>query len=149
MSVLEGGYNLTEQTKLKVLFLCTGNSARSQMAEGFLKALGGEHFEVYSAGTAPVGVNPLSIKIMAEIGIDISDQTSDAVSRELLDRADLLITLCGDARESCPVVPANVEKRHWPLEDPARAEGTESEKLDQFRKVRDQIKTYIEQLIAE
>lgn len=133
----------------KVLFLCTGNSARSQMAEGFLKALGGSRFTVSSAGTAPVGVNPLAIKAMAEVGIDISSHTSDAVSSDLLANIDLLITLCGDARESCPVVPTRVEKRHWALEDPARAEGTEEQKLDKFREIRDQIKNEVGKLISE
>lgn len=132
-----------------VLFLCTGNSARSQMAEGFLKTLGVSRFEVLSAGIAPVGVNPLAIKVMREAGIDISGQTSDPISRELLDRTDLLITLCGDARENCPVVPAKVEKRHWPLEDPALAEGNEDQKLAKFREVRDQIKEFVEQLVGE
>jgi len=90
----------------KVLFLCTGNSARSQMAEGFLKTLGAGRFEVYSAGIAPVGINPNAIKVMQEIGYDISNQSSDAINRELLDQVDLLITLCGDARDSCPLVPS-------------------------------------------
>lgn len=134
--------------KLKVLFLCTGNSARSQMAEGLLRRYGSDRFSISSAGIAPVGVNPLAIEVMHEIGIDISMQTSDPLSRELLDETDLLITLCGDARENCPVVPVKVEKRHWPLEDPARAEGTKEEMLEQFRKIRDQIRIYVEQLIA-
>ncbi len=134
--------------KKKVLFLCTGNSARSQMAEGYLKAIGGDRFEVFSAGIEPVGVNPRAIEVMKEVGIDISAQTSDLLNREMLDQADLLITLCGDARESCPVVPARVEKHHWLLEDPARTGGSESEILDRFRLIRDQIKGYIEQLIA-
>jgi len=133
----------------KVLFLCTGNSARSQMAEGFLKSLGGSRFTVSSAGTAPVGVNPLAIKAMAEVGIDISSHTSDAVSSDLLANIDLLITLCGDARESCPVVPTRVEKRHWALEDPAREEGTGQRKLDKFREIRDQIKNEVGKLISE
>ena len=140
---------LTKDNKKTVLFLCTGNSARSQMAEGFLKVLGGERYEVFSAGTAPAGINPRAIEVMAEVDIDISNQTSDAINRELLDRVDLLITLCGDARENCPFVPGKVEKRHWALEDPARADGTEEEVINIFRKVRDQIKGYIDKLIAE
>jgi arsenate reductase len=131
----------------KVLFLCTGNSARSQMAEGFLKKLGAGRFEVYSAGIAPVGINPHAIQVMQEIGIDISNQTSDAVNRELLDQVDLLITLCGDARESCPLVPVKVEKRHWSLEDPARAEGNESAVLEKFREIRDLIRGNVEELL--
>jgi len=133
----------------KVLFLCTGNSARSQMAEGFLKTLGAGRFEVYSAGIAPVGINPNAIKVMQEIGYDISNQSSDAINRELLDQVDLLITLCGDARESCPLVPSKVEKRHWALEDPARAEGTVLEVLEKFREIRDLIKANVEELLFE
>ena len=132
-----------------VLFLCTGNSARSQMAEGFLKKYGKELFEVNSAGIAPVGVNPNAVKVMQELDIDISDQTSDSINKKLLDKADMLITLCGDARENCPFVPVKVEKRHWALEDPARAEGDEEQVLEKFREVRDQIKKYVEELVAE
>jgi arsenate reductase (thioredoxin) len=131
----------------KVLFLCTGNSARSQMAEGFLKNIGAGRFEVYSAGIAPVGINPLAVKVMQEVGIDINSQTSDSVSKELLDRVDLLITLCGDAKESCPVVPTRVEKRHWSLEDPARAEGSEEIVLAKFREIRDQIYMQVRELV--
>lgn len=138
-----------EQPKLKVLFLCTGNSARSQMAEGFLKRFGSHRFSVKSAGIAPVGVNPLAIEVMHEIGIDISMQTSDPVSRALLDETDLLITLCGDARENCPVVPVKVEKQHWPLEDPARAEGNDQKVLTKFREIRDQIEGYVKELVNE
>ena len=133
----------------KVLFLCTGNSARSQMAEGFLKVLGAGQFEVFSAGIAPVGINPRAVQVMQEAGIDISNQTSDAINRELLDQVDLLITLCGDARESCPVVPTRVEKRHWSLEDPARAEGSDDDIIAKFREIRDMIKAYVEELVAE
>ncbi len=133
----------------KVLFLCTGNSARSQMAEGFLKVLGAGQFEVFSAGIAPVGINPRAVQVMQEAGIDISNQTSDAINRELLDQVDLLITLCGDARESCPVVPTRVEKRHWALEDPARAEGSDDDIIAKFREIRDMIKAYVEELVAE
>ena len=139
----------TEQQQKRVLFLCTGNSARSQMAEGFLRKLGGDRFVVTSAGTAPVGVNPLAIQAMSEVGIDISSHTSDAVSADLLANIDLLITLCGDARENCPFVPVKVEKRHWPLKDPARAEGSEEQKLQRFREIRDEIKGYVEELVAE
>ena len=133
----------------KVLFLCTGNSARSQMAEGLLKHYGRGRFDVASAGIAPAGINPNAITVMKEIGIDISEQTSDQIKRDMLDQAELLITLCGDARENCPVVPAKVEKRHWDLEDPARAEGTEEQVLAKFREIRDQIKKHVEQLVEE
>ncbi len=135
------------KTFKKVFFLCTGNSARSQMAEGFLKTLGKGRFEVFSAGIAPVGINPHAIKVMQEVGIDISNQSSDAVNRELLGKVDLLVTLCGDARESCPLVPVKVEKRHWSLEDPARAEGNESAVLEKFREIRDLIRGNVEELL--
>ena len=133
----------------KVLFLCTGNSARSQMAEGLLKHYGRGRFDVASAGIAPAGINPNAITVMKEIGIDISEQTSDQIKRDMLDQAELLITLCGDARENCPIVPAKMEKRHWDLEDPARAEGTEEQVLAKFREIRDQIKKHVEQLVEE
>ncbi len=138
-----------QEEKKKVLFLCTGNSVRSQMAEGFLRAFGGDRFEVKSAGTAPAGVNPNSIAVMKEAGIDISGQSSERLERQMLEWADLLITLCGDARDNCPVVPPGVEKRHWPLEDPSHGEGTEEEMLARFRKTRDLVKQYVEGLIAE
>lgn len=135
--------------KLKILFLCTGNSCRSQMAEGYARHYGGDRLEVYSAGISPVGVNPRAVNVMKEVGIDISGQPSKAIEREILDQADYIITLCGDARESCPLVPGKVEKRHWPLEDPARAEGTEAEIMDKFRSVRDQISNLVKELISE
>ena len=132
----------------RVHFFCTGNSCRSQMAEGFLRHYGSEKFEVYSAGISPVGVNPLAVKVMEEAGIDISGQTSDPIDMEIIKDADLLITLCGGAKESCPVIPTKVEKRHWPLEDPAEAEGSEEEILEKFREVRDQVAGYVKELIA-
>ncbi len=135
--------------KPKIVFLCTGNSCRSQMAEGFARHFGKERLEVYSAGTAPVGVNPRAIAVMQEVGIDISTQTSKAISKEMLDQADILITLCGDAQESCPLVPGQVQKRHWPLEDPARAEGSEEEIMAKFRTVRDEIAVLVRELLTE
>jgi len=138
-----------QKEKKNVLFLCTGNSVRSQMAEGFLRALGGDRFEVISAGTDPVGVNPRSIEIMKEAGIDISAQSSDRLERQMIEEADYLITLCGDARDNCPVVPPEVESRHWPLEDPSHGEGTEEEIITSFRRTRDLVKKYVEDLIAE
>ena len=137
------------ENKKRVLFLCTGNSCRSQMAEGFLRHYGGDNFEVYSAGISPVGVNPLAVKVMAEAGVDISEQTSDPIDMAIVNEADMLITLCGGARESCPVIPAKVEKRHWPLEDPAEAVGSEEDILKKFREVRDEIKKLVISLIQE
>ncbi len=138
-----------QKEKKKVLFLCTGNSVSSQMAEGFLRAFGGDRFEVKSAGTAPAGINHNSIEVMKEAEIDISGQSSDRLERQMLDWADLLITLCGDARENCPVVPTGVEKRHRPLDDPSHGDGTGSEIIERFRKTRDQIREYVKELIAE
>ncbi|MDY6827151.1 MAG: arsenate reductase, partial [Bacillota bacterium] len=97
----------------------------------------------------PVGLNRQAVRVMDEVGIDISDQTSDRIDGDLLSKIDLLITLCGDARENCPVVPVKVEKRHWSLVDPARAEGTEEEVLDQFRIIRDQIQDCVKLLTKE
>ncbi|MBC7324198.1 MAG: arsenate reductase (thioredoxin) [Moorella sp. (in: Bacteria)] len=133
----------------KVLFLCTGNSCRSQMAEGFAKVLGKDKWEVHSAGTNPAGVNPRAVRVMAEAGIDISGQSSKAVDPDLLNSADFVVTLCGDAAESCPLTPPSVRRLHWPLEDPARATGTEEEIMASFRAVRDEIKRRVEALLRE
>jgi arsenate reductase len=125
--------------KKTVLFLCTGNSCRSQMAEGMLRQLAGDRFEVYSAGVKPTQVNPLAIEVMGEIGIDISHQRSKSVN-EYVDREfDYVITVCDNARQSCPFFPGTCEFMHWNLEDPAEAQGSEEERLTVFRKVRDQI----------
>lgn len=128
-------------TKAKVLFLCTGNSARSQMAEGFLRHYAGDSFEAYSAGLEPKGLNPRTVKVMQEIGIDVSGQRSKHV-REYLGFVNFayLIIVCGDAEEKCPTVFVGVSKRmFWPFDDPARAEGTEEDKLAEFRRVREEI----------
>jgi arsenate reductase len=127
----------------KVLFLCTGNSARSQMAEGFLKHMAGDRFEVYSAGVKPTAVNPLAIKVMAEIGIDISKHRSKSVMEFIDQSFDYVITVCGNAQKTCPVFPGEHEKIHWDLEDPAAAEDSEADRLPVFRKVRDEIKKNI------
>lgn len=129
--------------KKKVLFLCTGNSARSQMAEGMLRHLAGDRFEVYSAGLAPTEVNPLAIRVMAEIGIDISRQKSKSVNQFLTQEFDYVITVCAQAKQTCPVFPGRHEAIHWSLEDPAQAEGTKDERLTVFRTVRNQIKEKI------
>ena len=133
----------------KLVFLCTGNSCRSQMAEGFARHYGGEDLKVYSAGISPVGINPHAIEVMREAEIDISGQTSDLLKPELLKDADVLVTLCGDAQESCPVVPGTVKKLHWPLEDPARFIGSEEEVMDKFRDVRDDIRRRVYDLLDE
>ena len=133
--------------KKKVLFLCTHNSCRSQMAEGILKNLAGDKFEVYSAGVNPTSVHPLAKKVMKEIGIDISGQQSKSVD-EFLDKGfDYVITVCDNARQTCPFFPGNHELLHWSFEDPAIALGSEEERLLRFRKIRDQLRDHIQRLI--
>ena len=129
--------------KQRVLFLCNGNSCRSQMAEGFLRHLRGDEFEVFSAGIKPSLVNPYAIKVMAEIGIDISGQCSKNVTEFLGQPFDFVITLCDSAKQTCPFFPGKATRLHWDLLDPAEATGTEDEILAVFRKVRDQIKENI------
>lgn len=125
--------------KRSVLILCTGNSARSQMAEGILRHIGGEKFEVESAGVAPSSVRPEAVEAMRELDIDISKHRSKSVD-EFLDRPfDYIITVCDNAKESCPLFPGNAERIHWSFEDPAAVEGSEEERLSAYRKVRDQI----------
>jgi len=133
----------------KIYFLCTGNSCRSQMAEGFAKQMFGLDWEVASAGIETHGVNPFAIKAMAEVGIDLSHNTSKLIDTNYLNQCDLVVTLCGDTRDRCPMTPPTVKKLHWPLPDPAQATGTEIEKMEVFRKVRDQIHQNVQNLIAE
>ena len=136
--------------KKLVYFLCTGNSCRSQIADGFLKALGSHKYEVNSAGLEAHGLNPRAVAIMNEAGIDISNHTSDVIDPEILSRADYIITLCGHANDHCPVVRNDkAERWHWGFEDPAKAIGTEEEITAKFREVRDSIKSRIEQFVKE
>jgi arsenate reductase (thioredoxin) len=130
--------------KQRVLFICTHNSARSQMAEGLLRHLGNERFEVFSAGTEATFVRPMAILAMAESGIDISHQQSKTLDRYLGDSFDDVITVCDTAAEACPVFPGAAERRHWSFEDPSKATGSESEQLQVYRQVRDQIRSRIE-----
>jgi len=124
---------------IRVLFVCTGNSARSQMAEAILRHQGRQAFHVASAGTEPKGVNPLTARILAEVGIDISGARSKSVT-ELLDQEfDYVITVCDQARESCPVFPGRHESIHWGFDDPAAAEGSDAERLAVFRRVMNEI----------
>ncbi|CAM3598716.1 arsenate reductase (thioredoxin) [Marinicrinis lubricantis] len=133
-----------------VYFLCTGNSCRSQMADGFLKALGREKYEVKSAGLEAHGLNPRAVQVMKEAGVDISSHTSNVIDPDILNRAYVVITLCGHADEHCPVISnPNVTKWHWGFEDPAKATGTEEEVMNQFRNVRDAIKNRIEKFVQE
>lgn len=130
--------------KKLIYFLCTGNSCRSQMAEGFGKAILGDRFDVRSAGIEAHGLNPEAVRAMEESGIDISDQQSETISTDLLKRADYVITLCGDARDNCPAISSDAVRDHWGFDDPARAEGTEEEKRAVFLRVRDKIRERIE-----
>jgi arsenate reductase len=138
------------EKKPLIYFLCTGNSCRSQIADGFLKTIAGSKYEVKSAGLEAHGLNPRAVQVMKEAGIDISSNSSDVIDPELLNRADFVITLCGHADEHCPVISNNnVVKWHWGFEDPAKAAGTEGEIMLKFREVRDSIKHRIEQFIKE
>jgi arsenate reductase len=134
------------KTKPRVLILCTGNSCRSHMAEGILRAAVGEVVEVHSAGSNPAGyVHPKAIAALAEIGLDISGHTSKHLN-EFLDRdIDTVITVCGNADQACPVFAGQVHRHHWPFDDPAHAEGTEEEVMEEFRRVRDEIKRVFEE----
>ncbi|MDA8335888.1 MAG: arsenate reductase (thioredoxin) [Peptococcaceae bacterium] len=131
----------------KIVFLCTGNSARSQMAEGFARTLAGAKWDVYSAGTAPAGLNPLAVKAMAEAGVDISGHTSKTLDPQLLASADVVVTLCGDAAESCPLTPPEVKRIHWALPDPVKATGTPEDIMTTFRAIRDEIKDRVKTLL--
>ena len=120
---------------IRVLFVCTGNSARSVMAEALLRQHGGDAFEVYSAGTEPKGINPLTLRVLSDAGIDASWARSKSVDEFLGQSFDYVVTVCDQARQTCPVFPGVHESLHWGYEDPAAAEGTEEERLAVFRKV--------------
>jgi arsenate reductase len=122
-----------------VLILCTGNSARSQMAEGLLRHEGGDRFEVFSAGTRPTSVRPEAIAAMAEIGIDISTHRSKSVDEFVDQPLDYVITVCSNANETCPVFPGATQRLHWPFDDPAAVEGADAVRRAAFRRIRDQI----------
>ena len=132
----------------KIYFLCTGNSCRSQIAEGYGKAiLPTDEFEIKSAGIEQHGLNPRAVQVMAEEGIDISTQTSDLIDMDYFNQADLIITLCGDAKDKCPVIPKGIKHVHWDLEDPDKATGTEEEIINKFREIRDDIKSRVANLL--
>ena len=135
----------------RVLFLCTGNSARSQMAEAILRRHGGDQFEAYSAGLKPKGIHPLTIQVMKEKGYDLSGQHSKGVG-EYLGKVliQTLITLCDDAEKNCPTIWPGVNTRlHWAFEDPSALEGTDEQKLAKFRQIRDQIEQRVREWVAE
>jgi arsenate reductase len=133
----------------RILFLCTGNSCRSQMAEGWAKHLGGGSVQVDSAGIEAHGKNPRAIAVMAEAGIDIANQESTRVTEAMLQQATVVVTVCGHADEHCPAVPASTKKIHWPLTDPAKAQGTEERVMAQFRATRDEVKRRVQELLKE
>ncbi|SDH07883.1 arsenate reductase [Aneurinibacillus thermoaerophilus] len=139
---------MTDNKKI-IYFLCTGNSCRSQMAEGFGKKYLGDKYDVYSAGIEAHGLNPNAVKVMVEKGIDISNQTSDIIDPELLNKADYVITLCGDANDKCSMTPPHVKRDHWGFDDPAKATGTEEEKWAFFQHVRDEIEKRIQRFAQE
>ncbi|MDD3554187.1 MAG: arsenate reductase (thioredoxin) [Deltaproteobacteria bacterium] len=128
---------------IKVMFLCTGNSCRSQMAEGFAKNYGKDLIEAYSAGLKATTVNPIAVRVMNEIGIDISNQKSKDIDNELLNNMDVIITLCSNAEATCPMTPRHIKRLHWPIEDPAMITGSDEEVMQGFRRVRDEIKTNV------
>ena len=132
------------ENKTRVLFLCTHNSARSQMAEGLLRHLAGDRFEAMSAGTEATHVRPLAVRAMEEIGVDISGQESKTLERYLQRPFDYVITVCDDANEACPFFPGAANRLHWSFEDPSGVEGSEEERLAVFRSVRDRIRERIE-----
>lgn len=127
-------------SKLKLMFLCTGNSCRSQMAEGFARELGKGRIEAYSAGIMAAGVNPRAIAVMKEAGIDISGQTSKEIDERLLRSMDIVVTLCDNAAEACPWVPPRIKVFHWPVKDPVAAKGSGEQIMKDFRRARDEIK---------
>jgi arsenate reductase len=134
--------------KLRVLILCTGNSARSQIAEGLLRHFGNGRYEVFSAGTKPGGLNPLAIEVMREMGIDISKQRSKSVAEFAAETFDTVITVCDSAAEQCPVFPGAPQRVHWSLPDPAGVTGTDEEKLRAFRAVRDELQGRIRSFVS-
>ena len=132
----------------RVLVLCTGNSARSQMAEGLLRHEGRSRYQVFSAGTHPTVVNQLAIEAMHEVGIDISRHRSKPVSEFVKEEFDYVITVCDNANESCPVFPGHAKRIHWSFDDPAMAEGSHDKRLSMFRRVRDEIASRLKAFVA-
>lgn len=134
---------------IRALFVCTGNSARSQMAEGLLRWLGADRFDAHSAGTEPKGVNPLAVRAMAELGIDISHHESKSIERYTDQPWDYVITVCDRAAETCPVFVGGRQRLHWSFPDPASVSGPESARMEAFRSVRDALAERIKQFVME
>jgi arsenate reductase len=133
----------------KVMFLCTANCCRSQIAEGFAREFGKGLLEVYSAGLMAAGVHKRAIAVMKEIGIDISNQKSKEIDEDLLRHMDIIVTLCGYAEDLCPRTPPETKRIHWPIKDPVGMIGTEEEVMSEFRRARDEIKEKVQNLIEE
>ncbi len=133
----------------RVLILCTGNSARSQMAEGLLRHLAGDRFEVFSAGTRPIRVRPEAMTVMRELGIDISGHRSKSVDEFAGQAFDYVITVCDNAKESCPVFPAETRRIHWSIDDPVAIQGTREQRLARCREARDQLREYLRGFVEE
>jgi len=134
---------------MKILFVCTGNSARSQMAEAFARHYGKGQLEASSAGIDPKGLHPLTVKVMAEKGIDVSRQGSKALTDEMLRKADYAVTVCGHADEHCPALPSHVRKLHWPIDDPAVLSGRAPEEvLAAFRQARDELESRVREFLS-
>jgi arsenate reductase (thioredoxin) len=140
---------MDSQGKQRILFLCTHNSARSQMAEGLLRHLGGDRFVAFSAGTEATRVRPLAIQAMAELGIDISAQESKTLRHFLGEPLAAVITVCDDANEACPIFPGAGQRLHWSFDDPSKATGTPAEQLATYRRIRDAIRARIERELLE
>jgi arsenate reductase len=138
-----------EKQRRRVLFLCTHNSARSQMAESLLRDIAGDRFEALSAGTEATHIRPLAVRVMEEIGIDISGQESKTLERYLGEPFDHVVTVCDEANEACPYFPGAKNRLHWSLEDPSKTEGSEEERLAVFRRVRDELGERIERELAQ
>jgi len=133
----------------KVIFICTGNSCRSQMAEGLLREMASDHYEVFSAGTHPSQVHPMAVRVMAEWGIDISNHTSDPIEDYLDKGMDIVITLCDHANQHCPTFPGKVERIHWSIDDPFRGWDYSPQNLDPYRETRDELKQKIEDFLNQ
>jgi len=134
---------------MRVLFVCTHNSARSQMAEAYLRHLGGDAFEADSAGTEPGALHPLTVEVMAEEGIDVSGQRAKVVDDFVQQPFDYVITVCDDAREACPFFPGAARRLHWSLPDPSAASGSREERLSAFRAVRDEVRHRVEGFLRD
>lgn len=138
-----------KKESFRLLFLCTGNSCRSQMAEGWTRHFACESVEVQSAGIKAHGLNPRAVYVMEEAGVDISSQTSKVLTLDMLESVNLVVTVCGDADEHCPRLRREIKKIHWPIFDPAKATGTDEEILTKFREVRDEIRDQIQILLQK